>query len=238
MRLFDGLYLYEVVMLVLGIFLFVVLVLALVYQLMHKRSMAGLLAFFVVSIVMMGYPSIKSVQVQKDGVNIEKTARDLQANPDKAEVRSQLQQQVSQISDRPISNPTTLTSLATAQFALGNDKAAEQIVQKALQTDPMAAGARELQNKIVAVQKLDTLAAEVEKHPENTTARAQLQQAVTQASQQPTANPVALARIANAQSVLGQHEEASKNVQKALRIDPNLPEARKVQTTILTRTPR
>jgi len=233
MRLFDGLYLYEVVMLFLGVFLFVVLVLALVYQLTHKRNLAGLLAFFMVSIVMMGYPSIKSVQVQKDGVNIEKTARELQANPDKAEVRTQLEQQVERIGDRPISSPTMLTSLATAQFALGNEKAAAQNVQKALQSDPKTAGARELQNKIVAVQKLDSLAAEVQKHPDNVAAKAQLQQTVSQASQQPTSNPVALTRIANAQVVLGQHEEATKNVQKALAINPNLAEAKKVQTTIL-----
>lgn len=237
MRLFDGLYLYEVVMLFLGVFLFVVLVVALVYQLTHKRNLAGLLAFFMVSIVMMGYPSIKSVQVQKDGINIEKTARELQANPDKAAVRSQLEQQVERIGDRPISSPTMLTSLATAQFALGNEKAAAQNVQKALQSDPKTAGARELQNKIVAVQKLDSIAAEVQKHPDNVAAKAELQQTVSQASQQPTANPVALARIANAQLVLGQHEEATKNVQKALAINPTLAEAKKVQTSILTRTP-
>jgi tetratricopeptide (TPR) repeat protein len=220
MRLFDGLYLYEVVMLALGVFLFVVLVLALV--------------FFMVSIVMMGYPSIKSVQVQKDGVNIEKTARELRENPDKAEVRSKLEQQVSSIGDRPISDPTTLTHLATAQFALGHDKAAEQTVKKALKSDPKAAGARELQDRITAVQKLDSMVAEVEKNPGDTAAKSQLQQTVKEASQQPNANPTALARIAKAQQALGQSEEAAKNLQKALKIDPNLAELKTLKDSIFT----
>ena len=232
MRLFDGLYLYEVVMLALGVFLFVVLVLALVYQLMHKRNLAGLLAFFAVSIVMMGYPSIKSVQVQKDGIDIEKTARELQANPDKAEVRSQLEQQVSSIGDRPISDPTTLTHLATAQFALGHEKAAEQTVQKALKSDPKAAGARELQDKITTFHKLDSMAAEVEKNPGDVAAKSQLQQTVKEASQQPNANPKALAHIAKAQQVLGQSEDAAKSLQKAIKIDPNLAELKSLKDSI------
>lgn len=237
MRLFDGLYLFEVVMLFLGVFLFVVLVLALVYQLVHKRNLGGLLAFFVLSIVMMGYPSIKSVQVQKDGVTIDKTTRELQSDPANAQLRSDLEKQVSRVGDRPVSDPATLTRLAKAQFALGNERAAEQNVQKALERDPSARDARELQNKIIAVRKLDSMAAEVEKHPGDPAARAQLQQTLSQASQQTTANPVALTKIANAQVVLGQHEKASENVNKALQINPNLTEAKKVQTSILTRQP-
>jgi len=237
MRLFDGLYLYEVVMLFLGAFLFIVLVLALVYQMMHKRNFAGLLVFFVLSVVMMGYPSIKSMQVQNNTLTIEKTTHDLQSKPADAQVRSELEKQVANVSDRPISDPAALTRVAQAQFALGNEKAAEQNIQKALERDPDAPDARELQKKIIAVQKLDSMAKEVEKHPDDAAAKQQLQQTLSQASQQPTANPVALTKIAKAQVVLGQQEKATENVNKALLINPNLTEAKKVKTSIVVSQP-
>ena len=235
MRLFDGLYLYEIVMLCLGIFLFVVLVLALIYQLMHRRNLAGLLAFFVLSIVMIGYPSIKSVQVQKDGVTIDKTTRDLQSDPTNPQTRAALEKEVKQISNRPVSDPATLTRIANAQFTLGNEKEAEEKAQIALERDPHSAEALEVQNKINTLHKLDSAMAEVEKHPDDPTAKAKLQETLSQASRQPTANPVALTKIAKAQAVLGQHEKAADNVNKALQINPNLTEAKKVQTMILTR---
>src|SRR5215510_10179653 len=234
MRLVDGLYLYEIVMLCLGIFLFVVLVLALIYQLMHRRNLAGLLAFFVLSIVMIGYPSIKSVQVQKDGVTIDKTTRDLQSDPTNPQTRAALEKEVKQISNRPVSDPATLTRIANAQFTLGNEKEAEEKAQIALERDPHSAEALEVQNKINTLHKLDSAMAEVEKHPDDPTAKAKLQETLSQASRQPTANPVALTKIAKAQAVLGQHEKAADNVNKALQINPNLTEAKKVQTMILT----
>jgi len=233
MSLFNGLYLYEVVMLFLGAFLFIVLVLALVYQMMHKRNFAGLLAFFVLSIVMMGYPSIKSVQFQNDTLTIDKTTHDLQSKPADAQVRSELEKEVAKVSDRPTSDPAALTRLANAQFALGNETAAEQNVQKALQRDPNAQPAQELQKKIIAFHNLDSMATQVEKHPDDPAAKQELQQALNQASQQPTANPGALTKIAKAQAVLGQQEKATENVNKALQINPNLMEAKKIQTLIL-----
>jgi len=82
------------------------------------------------------------------------------------------------------------------------------------------------------------MATEVEKHPDDPAAKQQLQQAVSQASQQPTANPAAITKIAKAQVVLGQPEKATENVNKALQINPNLAEAKKIQTSILTNRPR
>ena len=65
--MFAGLYLGEIVLLVLGVVLFVVLLGALRKALAAGRSYAGLLPFFLVTIVMIGYPSIKSLQY-KDGM--------------------------------------------------------------------------------------------------------------------------------------------------------------------------
>jgi len=235
MKLLDGLYLYELVMLVLGVVLFLVVIYLLIYQVKHGGKVVTLVFFFTISIVMMGYPSIKSIQVQQDGITIEKTAQDLQSDPTNSKARGELEQEVKKIQDRPITDPTTLTRIATAQLALGDDKEAEQNAQKALQRDPNASGAREVQQRIIAVRNLDLVTSEAQKHPDDPNIKAQLEQTVNQVVRQPSANPLALAKIAKAQVILGQHDKAAENVNKALQIDPNLTEAKKIQTTILMR---
>jgi hypothetical protein len=62
MTTFAGLFWYEIVLLALGVMLFVVLLNALRSALAAGRSYAGLLPFFMLTIVMVGYPSIKSIQ--------------------------------------------------------------------------------------------------------------------------------------------------------------------------------
>jgi len=67
-----GLYLGEVVLLVLGVALFIVLLGALRRALAAGKSYAGLLPFFLVTIAMIGYPSIKSIQYKSGMVEIDK----------------------------------------------------------------------------------------------------------------------------------------------------------------------
>src|SRR5690242_1938013 len=118
MALFYGLYLFEVVLLVLGIVFFIVLLFAFGYYMNQNRSITPLLAFFVVAIAMIGYPSIKSIQIKDDMVTIEKETQRLEANPTDASARTALQQTVAKLEQRPISNVPDLTAIAKAQFAL------------------------------------------------------------------------------------------------------------------------
>jgi len=66
-----GLYPGEVVLLILGIVLFVVLVIAFFYQLTHQRSLAALLGFFI-PVVMIGYPTITSIQYENGVLTVQK----------------------------------------------------------------------------------------------------------------------------------------------------------------------
>src|SRR6266567_3506352 len=87
----EGLYPGETVLLILGIVLFVVLIFAFVYQLTRQRSLGPLLGFFVVPIVMIGYPSIRSIEFKDGVVSIDKTTQQLLSNPTDASVRESLQ---------------------------------------------------------------------------------------------------------------------------------------------------
>ena len=233
--IFDGLYLGEVVLLVLGAILFVVLLIALLDQLMHKRSIAPLLAFFAVSIAMIGYPSLKEIQFKDGVVTLTTITEQVQQNPTDTNLRLQLQQQVQRVSQRPISSAPSAVAVAKAQFELGNEEAAKSNLRKALQANPSDPAAGELQKKLNVVDNLKQLATHVEANPNDTAAKAKLASTVAQASQYKTASPIALIQVARAQAALGDHTKALENTQKVLSIEPNSPAAIQLQNAIKTR---
>ena len=112
--------------------------------------LTGLLAFFAIPILMIGYPSVKSYAIGDMTVTLQGTTNALQANPGDQELRAKLQQQLSQLDGRQFSDPEKLMILSKAQFALGNNQTALTNVNKALQANPNLPAARELQNKIAS----------------------------------------------------------------------------------------
>ena len=99
----GGLFWYEVVLLVLGVVLFIVLIDALRKNLSAGKSYAGLLPFFVLTIAMIGYPSITSIQYNKGMVSIDTDASQIEANPgspQNAALRQQIQANLSRYESR------------------------------------------------------------------------------------------------------------------------------------------
>lgn len=220
--MFDGLYLFEWVLLVLGVILFVVLVIAFFYQLVHKRSIGALLAFFMLPIAMIGYPSLQSIQISDNKVSLEKTADAVLSSPADPTARNELQQQVEKLSSRSFSDPATLTALSKAEFALGSDQEAKNNLAKALQKDPQLPEAKQLQVKINSIERLAPLTAQVKSNPADEKAKAELNQTLNTVAQQPVANPTALLKVADAQDALGDHAKAEKNIAIVQKINPKL----------------
>ena len=90
-ELFNNLYLYEIVMLFLGVFLFVLLCAGLVYYIIKKDDIKKLLYFFVIPIVMIGYPSIQEIEIEKDKFALIKYTDRVLEDPDDAEAQKELQ---------------------------------------------------------------------------------------------------------------------------------------------------
>jgi tetratricopeptide (TPR) repeat protein len=220
--MFDGLYLFEWVLMALGVILFIVLVIAFFYQLTHNRSVGVLLAFFLIPIAMIGYPSLQSIQISNNKVSLEKKADAVLANPADPTARKELQQQVEKLQSRQFSNPGTLTAISKAEFALGNDQAAKSNLEKALQKDPQLPAAKQLQVKIESIDRLAPLTAQVKSNPTDQKAKAELDQTLKTVAQQPLANPAGLLKVAQAQAALGDHAKAEKNIAIVQKINPKL----------------
>lgn len=204
MALFDGLYIYEVVLLICGIALFLALLAAFLRKVFTNQGYVGLLAFFVMPIAMIGFPAITSFQVKTSVGDIELQTNALQSHPQDQTARAALQTEVSKIEARPIKDPTLLATIARAQFALGDESKAESNLKIVLASSPTLAPAVELKNKIELTNNLKAQTTAAESHPEDTKAREELQSTYTKLSQLPLANPKAIATMSKAQTVLQQ----------------------------------
>ena len=75
--MFDGFYLYEWLLMALGIIFFFVLLYAFSVLLKQKKSLGPLLLFFALDIGMIAYPSLKSVEISGDKVTLEKKEQEV-----------------------------------------------------------------------------------------------------------------------------------------------------------------
>lgn len=150
MQLFEGLLFYEIVLLILGTLLFLVLLFALVYSLVKKRDIKILALFFVISIIMIGYPSIQKIKFDNGVVEIEKRTKELAQNPADSTAQKALMKTLSEIERRPISNPATLVKIAEAQAAIGDTAQALNYVDSALKEAPNLPAATRLRGSIEA----------------------------------------------------------------------------------------
>jgi tetratricopeptide (TPR) repeat protein len=230
MSLFDGLYPYEVVFLILGALFFLLLAVLLVLLVVRGKSYTGTLAFFAIPIVMIGYPSIQKISFQDGAVTIEKTTEQLQAAPTDAAVRSNLEKQVANLASRPTADPAALTNIAKAQFALGHRAEAETNVQKALQTSPALPEAVALRQRMDTDSALTTLTSQLAQHPNDAATKQKLSDTVAQAAPLKIANPGFLAHLSIAHAALGDKAKAQSFADTALKINPNLAEAKQLKS--------
>jgi len=201
MALFDGLYFYEIALLVLGALMFLVLLPVLLWLALSNKKYQHLIPFFLISAGMMGFPAFTKIQIDKGKIEIDKTTHDLQSNPQSQQARAEVETSLTKIAGRPIHDPATLATVAKAQFALGHDTEAESNVNQALAADPTLQPAVELKNKIDLTQKLTQL---TKPGAEATSpqAREELKKAYSTLSNEKVANPKAIEALSRARVML------------------------------------
>jgi hypothetical protein len=228
----DGLYSYEQVMLALGVMLFLTLLVVLLRLVFTGRPFVTLLGFFMVPIIMIGYPSIQSISFQNDVITIDRTTEQLKANPTNSPLRNSLKTLVARIAARPATSATSAATVGRAQLALGDEGGADINLQNALRANPKLPATQELQQRVELTQKLSSLTKQLETKPDDIAAKTALQNTVTELSSSGIANPKAITNMARAHLLLGNKTQASSFASQALAIDPKSVSAQQVQNKV------
>ena len=219
--MFSGLYFYEIVLLSLGVTLFIVLTLIVVVKVFRGESVGGMVTFFIVPILFIGFPSIKAIQY-KDGVlSVQMMTHDLQQQPTDLHLRDTLEKALRNVSPRAMSalgDGNSLAVVASAQYALGKESEAKANLRSALAAKASSNIAVELKQKIDAVDEIERLTPVVTAHPENKELASELQVSVQRATFLGLANPHALLRVASGQKALGQPDQAASTEGKVRAI--------------------
>lgn len=117
-RITDGLKLYEVIVLLFGSLFFIVLLVLLVVFVIQKRRLKQLLIFFGLSILMLVWPSLQKIKIDKLGVELETKSQELAKNPT-AEKAKEVEMIVDKLKNRGVENSEVRKNIAIAEFLIG-----------------------------------------------------------------------------------------------------------------------
>lgn len=132
----------------LGAVLGLVLIFLLVYLIMKKRSYKQMIAFFLLPVLMIGFPSIKKIKYENGIVEIEKETRKVEANPQDGAAKQALAMKIQALEPRALNDPKALEIMARANLSIGDTIKAREAVKSALRIDPSLVPAQKLSRRI------------------------------------------------------------------------------------------
>ncbi len=127
----NGLYFWEIFMLIGGGLLCLVSIGLLVASFIKRRNMKAILPYLAASIVMIGFSSFKKIQYENGVIAVEMNQKAAANNPQDPEIRKDLTRELAAISDRPTTDPKVLLSIAQGQAAVGDTTRAEHFLNAA-----------------------------------------------------------------------------------------------------------
>ncbi len=146
---------------------------------MQGKTNLKLLIYFFIPIIMIGYPSIKSVSFNNGLVELQKTTRQVELNPRDTAAISKLVAQMEDLSTaRATQSSEALSAVSEAQVALGQYEDAQVTAQKAAAINPTSNTVKQAQKNVAQkievkkelkqhVQELQQLNKKLESKPNN-----------------------------------------------------------------------
>ncbi len=132
--LLNDLHLYELILLFLGIFLFLILSAGLVYYILKKEEIKKLLLFFPIPILMIGYPSVKEITISSDKIAFSKYQEEYVQNPNDSVAKQKLEELTIKLEERA-QTPEDIIQISKAKLLLGKSKEAIRYANKAIKAD-------------------------------------------------------------------------------------------------------
>jgi len=150
-KLFEGLYFYEVILIVLGTLMFIILLFILLYLVIKNRPFKKLGLLFIFPILMIAYSSIQKISYDQGMVSISKYTRELSNNPTDSNAIALLTEELESLRGREFNDPEINLLIGQAYLATGNNDLAIEYAGIALQGDSSLSSA----TQITSVANLD-----------------------------------------------------------------------------------
>jgi tetratricopeptide (TPR) repeat protein len=239
----QGLYFYEIILMIAGGVLFLALIFALIWYVIKGRKITALLPFFLLPIVMIGWPAIKSVSYDNGKIEIEKTASALIANPADTALQQKLQRSIATFdTTRAATDPVALNAISSAYFALGKYTDAGKYNRQALAIDPNLQAANNLKAGISqqvaiknhfgqSIQQLDQTLAKGNTDP---TAATKIVGILSNLKQPVYTDEKSILTIAKALAAVNKKEQSLQVVNKVLAANPQSTQTALLKQSIQT----
>ncbi|MEO8399370.1 MAG: hypothetical protein ABI550_06075, partial [Ignavibacteriaceae bacterium] len=223
MQIPDGLYFYEFILLILGVLLFTALLIILIIYAAKGRELKVLLPFFIIPILMIGFPGYQKISYDNGVVTIEKKLEELAKNPSDSSARKDIQNTIADIENRPTSNTETLINVGKGSAAVGDTVKALSFINDAIKLEPNLSEAKRLK-KLYSTPpvNIEKLSSDLQNNPNNITLRRDLQKEVNNYKDSSHLSAASYENISTAHLVLGDTTKALKYADSALIINPNL----------------
>lgn len=174
-ELTDGLFLHDIVLIVLGSLMFLILLAGLMVKIMRGEEAGKMyLLGFLIPVLMIAYPSIQRMSFSRDLIELDKAAEYVAAHPEDTQARMKLDEQLEEVESRPIRSSDTRATAAKANYVQGNVQEAEEQAEKALEQDPENETARDIKGLV----DFDKQVVHLERNPTDTMASRKLEQHV------------------------------------------------------------
>ena len=137
MKLLEGIQLHELVLIILGFILGLVLIFVFLFGALRGKTNLKLLYGFIAPLIMIGYPSIQSIEFSKDVIKIDKLVEQVNQNPmDTVATRALLNEISTLPKSRCVTSSDAMNAIANAQAAVGLYDSAKVTIQKAVALNP------------------------------------------------------------------------------------------------------
>ena len=224
----------EIIFLCLGILLFVVLLVLLIIFAVQKREIKPLLFFFILPVLMIGWPTISSFSVSAEG--IEFTRQGIQEAAVDPEKKDQLIKITDSLNKITITDLDSLKLLAQANAVLGDTVKAARNVEDALEKNPSDHETRHLKEiyftpNVVIQKGIEDLKAD----PGNEQAKTELKTLLTKEEEKTDGQKTDPIKMAAAHLVLQDTARTAAYLEKAVREKPALQNVKNAKEVMMNR---
>jgi hypothetical protein len=157
--LFEGMFLYEITLLLLGVLLFLVMIVILVIKASTRQPIMVVIPFFIIPVLMVGFPGIQNFKFMNGLAEVEMRSDEIARGQENAELRSEQRRQLELLSLRPIRHPDNQFIMAEAFEAIGDLEEAKHYNELVIEQQPDNRDANRLQSRLFIQENIDRIRA-------------------------------------------------------------------------------